>query len=147
MISRFTLIFLSLYLFLTKSFAGCQISSQNMDFGSYDPSVNYPARSIAKFTLICTDRNSVTIELGASSVTGSITERKMRHITRPEETIAYTLTSDFSGARVWGDSTENFSISTPVGYYTTISLFGQISPDQQPWVGEYHDTIVLTIQP
>ena len=143
----FLVFYFSLCSWSTHVQAGCQISAQNLDFGNYDPSLAFATHSSAELYLLCTENRNVTIEIGPSSVTGSINERKMRHVVYPQETLAYTISSDFLGLRVWGDTTQGMSVNQPVSYYTTIRLYGKILAAQQPWVGSYSDKITVTIQP
>lgn len=140
------LIVLALGLAPWTAAAQCSISVQSILFGDFDPSSAAPTRTIAQFTLFCIQPTSVTISLGASQVTGKVGDRQMRHDFR-DATLAYNLYQDPSATIVWGDGAGAPPLQAHVEATYVGRIYGEIYPQPDAWVGDYSDTILLTVLP
>lgn len=126
--------------------ASCSFSVQNILFGAYDPSAPVPLNTIAQFSVNCNGPSSLTLSIGASHTGGSGASRQMRHLLR-SETLAYNLFQDSSYTRAWGDGAIGSALVVSVAGRYTGQIFGQIFAGQDSWVGDYEDTVTITVLP
>jgi spore coat protein U-like protein len=125
----------------------CSISVQDMVFDAYDPSSKLPLDSVAEVAIDCTRPVPVTLQLGPSRVTGSVADRRMRHLSRSAEALGYNLFSDPSRTRVWGDGARGSASALHIERRGVVRIYGRIFPGQEPWVGTYEDAVSITILP
>ena len=117
-----------------------------MLFGSYDPSSAVATNSIGQFSVNCTGTAILSISLGPSRTTGNIADRRMRHRSRGD-TLVYNLYLDAARTRLWGGSAVGNSLDITVTGHYFGQIFGQIMAGQDAWVGEYDDTVTITVLP
>ena len=126
--------------------ARCSVSVQDVLFGTYDPSSAGPANTIGQFSVMCTGSAALTISIGPSRTSGSGADRRMRHRSR-SDTLAYNLFMDSSFTRVWGDGAVGSPLAANVTGRYVGQIFGQIFARQDAWVGDYEDTVTITVLP
>lgn len=126
--------------------AACSVSFQDILFGDYDASSPAATNTSAEIRATCRAPIVLTILVSASTVSGSVTDRRMKHLSRPD-TLSYNIFRDPSMTTVWGDSVQGNPVAVKVdGAYVT-RLYGQIFPRQDVWVGPYADTLRVTVLP
>lgn len=130
--------------------AQCAITVQSIVFGNVDPSLTVPARTISEYTITCAEPATLTIALGPSLVTGRVTDRRLRHAYR-QATLSYNLYQDASATQVWGDGAgaAPAPMQVQVAAKTTFSgrIFAEIFPQPDAWIGDYNDSVVMTVLP
>lgn len=131
---------------LSASPSRCSISVQDLLFGSYDPSSTISSNTVGQFSVNCTGTARLSISVGPSRTTGSISDRRMRHRSRTD-TIAYNLFLDPAHNRLWGDSAVGSPLNITVTGRYSGQIFGQMLAGQDAWVGDYDDTVTITVLP
>lgn len=126
--------------------AACSVSFQDILFGDYDASSPVATSTSAEVRASCRAPIVLTILVSASTVSGSVNDRRLKHHSRPD-TLSYNVFRDPSMTSVWGDSVQGNPTTVRVeGEYVT-RLYGQIFPRQDVWVGSYSDTLRVTVLP
>lgn len=133
----------------------CRFSSiAGMAFGIYQDGSAVPTDTTTDLIIDCT-RNSgpqnltLTLALGSSATSGTISTRSMRESTGT--TIAYNLYRDSARSLIWGQTpgadtvTRPLSIPNNSSASTTFTIFGRIKELQNARVGSYSDTVVATV--
>lgn len=128
------------------SLARCSLSAQDIVFGGYDASSPNAGSLISELTLNCATPANISIQIGPSRTSGSTGDRRMRHRTRAD-TLGYNLFLDASRTRLWGDGARGAPLDMRVERQATVRLYGEIPAGQQVWVGEYEDTVTVTVLP
>ena len=131
---------------------GCVIdTSGSLDFGQYDVFSVVATDSISMLIVTCDPlaAATITVEAGPSAVSGSISQRKMQHASSASH-LEYNLFIDTAHTQIWGDSTvgnpfvmHNINDGNP----RQLNVYGRLMPNQNPVVGQYHDTISVTVLP
>jgi spore coat protein U-like protein len=128
--------------------AGCTVNTTSIHFGSYDVFSPAATTSTGTITLSCTPKADITIDIGASSNSGSFSPRRMRH-TSLGDTIDYNLYTSANRIQIWGDGTlgtAHPSFSDVKNKNTPpIIIYGIIAPQQNVSTGSYSDQLVVTI--
>lgn len=120
----------------------CQVSSANIDFGTYDPLAAVGLSSNGNVQITCTLSTPYSIGFNTGSGDSTAT-RKMRS---GSQTLNYALYRDLGRTLNWGDSigTDTLAgIGTGLPVLHTVYAFlpsGQIVPN-----GTYSDTITVTV--
>lgn len=126
--------------------ANCSVGSTSINFGSYDPvgaNATAPIRSSTSFQIACTKGANVRITLnnGLNGGNASPTTRAMSD--GNSHYLSYELYSDAGYSVIW-------NISNPVTYIPTSSVglsktvYAQIPAGQNPYAGQYSDTVLIT---
>ena len=135
------LAFLLLYV-PPQTFADCNVTSSGMSFGSYDVFAINHTDSVGTLTVNCSVETPYTLKLDPNS-SGNFSERKMSNGT---DFLIYNIYSDAARTFIWGDGTDNsVTISGQTGATGQHPLYGRISARQNVSVGNYSDTIIVTI--
>lgn len=120
-------------------------SVASVAFGSYDPLLGGAVDSTGTITYHCTgspETIAISIDPGDA---GAFWPRRMHS---GSWQLAYNLYLDPSRASVWGDgsgATSVFQETAVIGTNTSLTVFGRISGGQNPHVGSYSDTLVVTV--
>lgn len=126
--------------------AHCSISVQDLAFGSYDVLNPLPMTSSAAITINCKAPILITINIGPSMTTSTVLQRAMRHQIRAD-TLSYNLFRDSAYSQVWGDDGQAGGKSQRVSGQVTLWIYGLLYPKQDVWVGNYSDSVTVTVLP
>ena len=126
--------------------ANCSISTtQQLTFGSYDhisTNASNPLESTGKVNVACTTGStSPSISLGEGASYDAI--ETTRRLTDGTNFLKYKLYQEDSFTTEWNDTNKVDAISdgTPVEY----TVYGRIAANQNVPVGNYSDTVVVTV--
>jgi len=125
------------------TFADCNVTSSGVSFGSYDVFTANDTESTGELIVTCSGETAYTLRLDPGS-SGSFSIRKMSNGT---DFLTYNIYSDAAKNSVWGDGTggsvtkSGQTRSNPEEH----TLYGRISAGQNVSVGNYSDTIIVTI--
>jgi spore coat protein U domain-containing protein, fimbrial subunit CupE1/2/3/6 len=133
----------------------CVGSGIGMSLGTYLGDTSAPVDSIGSFRLNCTRNGGastipVTMGIGASASTGSITARALHWLGGPD-LLHYNIYRDATRLSVWGQTigvdtvTQTVTVPDRGSATLTFTLFGRIDPLQNVHVGTYADALVIII--
>ena len=125
--------------------AACTLSATAVAFGTYDVFQAGPTDSTGTITYRCgnTDHN---IRIAISAGSGTFANRTLKRVS---ENLLYNL---FYGGftQVWGDGTSGtttyFLNNPPNGKDVVLTVYGRITAGQDVSVGDYTDTVVVTLE-
>jgi spore coat protein U-like protein len=127
--------------------AACTVSATPVAFGAYDVFQSTPSDSTGTITYLSGNNDKdirITISPGSS---GSFSPRTLR---RGTETLAYNLFSDAARTQVWGDGAEGtwsyFFRNPQNNRDIVLTVYGRVPAAQDPAVGSYGDTVVVTLE-
>jgi len=126
----------------------CTLSTTPMNFGSYDSSNE--ATAVSTILVTCTNglEPEVHLDQGQNPLSGSTLEapqRSMVSSTLPAGTLAYGIYQDQNNT-VWGsDGTSQSFTPTSNGADTGLTAYGKIPAGQNAPVGNYSDTVAVTV--
>ncbi len=135
---------LALHLILSCSSATsavCSVSTQNINFGSYDVFNNSSVESTGNINVSCDSSASYTISLSTGG--GSFLNRVLSF---GSYLLNYNLYIDAARTIIWGDGSSG--TSTVSSMTTTTSnhiVYGRIPARQNAFVGNYSDNVNVTI--
>jgi len=120
--------------------ASCTVSTSGIAFGGYDPFVAQAVDSVANVSVSCDETASYSIALSTGS--GTYEQRVM---TSGLHQLLYNLYTDATLSTVWGDGTGHSAMVGDTQLVATHTVYGRIPARQNPHVGVYGDTIVITL--
>lgn len=135
--------------------ATCTSGGVSMSLGTYIGDTSAPVDSIGALTVTCTRSGGnatfpVTLGIGASATSGTISNRTMRLSTGTDQ-LAYNLYSDGGRVSVWGDTvgldtvTQNITVPNKGSASITFTLYGRMNGLQSVSPGIYGDSLIATI--
>ena len=125
------------------TFADCNVSSSGVSFGNYDVFAVNHTDSAGTLTVNCSVETPYTLKLAPGS-SGNFSQRKMF---KGGDYLAYNIYSDAARTLVWGDGTGgSVTKSGQAGATEQHTLYGRIPAKQNVFVGNYLDTIIVTIE-
>jgi spore coat protein U-like protein len=130
----------------------CTIQSlPTLGFPNYDVFASAPTVTSQVATIRCTGSGSLpsfTVGIGKSATSGSISGRQMAQ-TPGSGRLNYNIYKDGGYSSLWGDGTAGTTplVVTTAGLNTTVPIYGKIDPGQDAPVGNYSDTVVLSVNP
>lgn len=142
----------------TQVHANCSVSTTAVSFGNYDPIVAHKTtdlNAIGAVTIACVKDTAPTIALGLGNNASGST-RRMRD-TPSGDFLSYELyqppnttpaaACTFPGTTVWGSAGANLFSATAATDKTarTYNICATIFSGQNPSVGSYSDTVVVTV--
>ncbi len=135
------------FIFAAHLHGACSVTSAGFNFGEYFFSDD-PHDTTGQITVSCNeDVPSVSIAAGVSSHTGQFDKRKMKHTTA-NEYISYNLYG-YNYYLIWGDGKYpgTLTLTGPVtkGLPANFTVCGRIYGNQDPLIGTYTDTLVVTV--
>jgi spore coat protein U-like protein len=134
----------------------CNVSVTPLAFGTYDPTLATPDDSAGTVTVTCTNRPppgnvniSYLVQL-SRGVSGSFAPRQMAS---GADRLAYNLYLDAARSLVWGDGSAGTSVAA-MAYKLAgnkseshaHTIYGRMPAQQPAAVGNYTDTIVVTLE-
>jgi spore coat protein U-like protein len=125
----------------------CSLTSTSIAFGSYDIFSSSPLDTLGQIIFRCgnNDHNvSISLDRGGAA---TFNPRRMLNGT---SSINYNLYLDAARTIIWGDGTngtQNFFVQNPQPNNRDISvpIYGRIPAGQGPSVGNYSNTLTVTI--
>ena len=120
--------------------AVCVLNVQGVIFGSYDVFSITNLASTGNIDVICTPSSAYSITLNAG--TGSYASRIM---SSGANQLNYNLYTDATYTSVWGDGTGGSSVVNGNALTANHTVYGRIPARQNVPVGNYADTITVTI--
>ena len=145
--SRMRLLFVTLVLCgsAQQADAACTLSATAVAFGTYDVFQAGPTDSTGTITYRC-GNNDRNIRIAISAGSGTFANRTLKQVT---ENMLYNL---FYGGftQVWGDGTGGtttyFENNPPNNKDVVLTVYGRITAGQDVSVGNYTDTVVVTLE-
>ncbi len=133
----------------------CNGSAVQLAFGSVPSHHSQASDTSAVLNVTCSREGSprkiiVSVGIGPSSHSGSITDRRMR-LDGGADTLAYNIYRDLSMTSVWGETagvdTVEQEVVVPNKSSVTAQfvLFGRIPPRQDVFAGRYSDSLLLRV--
>jgi len=147
---------ISLFLFclVRNAAAVCTVSTNAVDFGSYNVLLAGATDTVSSVTVDCdeTPPPYVTISIGPSSNSGGFDPRQMK-LSGGSEFINYNLYTDSGRTRIWGDGSGNTFTMTKKVFRAKknkrvpwiATVYGRIPPGQDVSPGSYSETLTVTI--
>jgi spore coat protein U-like protein len=118
----------------------CLLSVVNVSFGAYD-TLSLADSEITGGVVVTCDIDSIG-EVTLSTGFGSFTERRMQS---GANLLFYNLFLDPARLTIWGDGSPGTSLLSFNGTGSTYPVYGRIPARQNVPVGEYTDTITVTL--
>jgi spore coat protein U-like protein len=126
--------------------AACTVSATGVSFGTYDVFTSGADTSTGTITYRCaasTAAVQITISTGASPT------YTPRTLVKGGEKLQYNLYQDSAYLTIWGDGTGGTGTYTranpPKNQDVILTIFGRVPAQQDVSVGNYNDTLVVTI--
>ncbi len=141
----FTCTLLFSVLLYGTAWTACGVSSTGVDFGNYDVLNPAPTDSVGRIIVLCFPRANVTISIGPSPNSGGFNPRSMKHVSA-SYLLDYNLYRDRNRTEIWGDGTGGtFVVTERVNFFRIFRVYGRIPPGQDVLVGDYSETLVVTV--
>jgi len=127
--------------------AVCTISSTSVAFGTYDPFSAAPLNTAGQIVYVCGNRDhNVSISLSR----GSAPSFQPRVMKNGNSFLQYNLYLDPAQTIIWGNGsggTQTYFIKNPQpnNREIRVPIYGSVLPGQNVTVGNYSDTLTLTI--
>lgn len=124
-------------------------SATSVNFGTYDPDAGRESNTSGRLQFTCQPNQTLTVQvnIGASAVSGSINDRRMRELGAGDD-LQYNLFQDRRATVVWGDGASGGEPALVTGSGTfRIEIFGVMPPRQDVSAGTYADVVRITILP
>jgi spore coat protein U-like protein len=118
----------------------CLLSVVNVSFGAYDTLSSSDSDITGSITVSCDEETIGQVSLSAGL--GSFTARRMQSSTH---SLFYNLYLDPTRLTLWGDGSPGTSLLSTGGTGGTYTVYGRIPARQNVTVGEYADTITVTL--
>ena len=125
--------------------AACTLSATAVAFGTYDVFQAGPTDSTGTITYRCGNSDH-DIRIAISAGSGTFSNRTLKRVS---ENLVYNL---FYGGftQVWGDGTGGtttyFENNPPNNKDVVLTVYGRITAGQDVSVGNYTDTVVVTLE-
>lgn len=120
--------------------ASCDISSQGVNFGSYDTLDPQPLDGAGSIAVVCDEEASFTISLSSGAGT-----YPARRLAGGADALVYNLFIDAARIVVWGDGSAGSVTLANTASTAQETVYGRIPARQNVPAGGYADTIVVTI--
>jgi spore coat protein U-like protein len=118
--------------------AQCSLSTQGVNFGSYDVFSNTSLDSTGNIAVTCDVDAAYSISLSPGG--GTYASRSM--VNGPH-LLNYNLYTDATRAAIWGDGTGGTGIVSGSGTTANHTVYGRISARQNAYTGSYSDSITV----
>lgn len=124
--------------------ASCQITANNLAFGSYDPATSTPRDTSSTLSVTCSNGTPYNVRLDAGTASGAtVTTRQMSN---GANRLQYSLYLDASRSANWGQTDGVDTISgTGNGSAATHTVYGRMPANQFVPPASYADTVTVTV--
>lgn len=133
-------------------------SGTSLVFGPYDILSAAPTDTLGTIQVICARNGgpkklTVSMQLGEGLNGRSVNARRMRHTGGTNDMLSYNLFRDPGRSAIWGFSDGVNTVSQPVEIDNkdpitlVFTIYGRIPPNQDGMVGNYTDTVQVTVTP
>jgi len=125
--------------------AVCEVTSNDLNFGTYNPKASSPHQVSSLVRATCTPGATYQVGLDAGTSSGAtINQRKM---VSGSNTLNYQLYSDSARSVIWGNTQNTDTVTPPAGtgLPQDLPVYGSIPPAQPAAVGDYSDTITVRV--
>jgi spore coat protein U domain-containing protein, fimbrial subunit CupE1/2/3/6 len=134
-----------------NSWGACTVSSSPVGFGDYNIFSNVPMDAVGSVTISCDPSTpppvpyTVTLDAGANSG-GVFVPRKLAR-TGGGYNLNYNLYRNATRTEVWGDGTNgSFTVTGSLSASSgVLTVYGRIPAKQLVGVGNYTDTVTVTV--
>jgi len=121
--------------------SSCTVTATSLAFGNYTLAQLDGSSTI---TATCTNGTTYTIGLDAGSFAGATTST--RRMTGPSAAgLSYSLFSDSGRTTNWGNVAGSWVSGTGTGAAQVLTVFGRIPANQTALIGNYTDTVTVTV--
>ncbi len=121
--------------------SSCTVTATSLAFGNYTLA---QLDSSSTITATCTNGTTYTIGLDAGSFAGATTST--RRMTGPSAAgLSYSLFSDSGRTTNWGNVAGSWVSGTGTGAAQVLTVFGRIPANQTALIGNYTDTVTVTV--
>ena len=123
----------------------CTIATTNMNFGSYNSTQASSTLAQATITATCTGNTYAIVFLNSGANSGGNSQRKLQG--SGTQVLNYNIFTEDDYNTVWGDGTGGTGLRAfdSTGTPQTLTAYGAIPPNQIVPVGNYSDTVTVTI--
>ncbi len=123
-----------------------------LGFPNYDVFVAAPTVTSGIARIRCTGSGSLpsfTVGIGQSATSKSISGRQMAQTGAGTGRLNYNIYKDGGYSNLWGDGTAGTTplVVTTAGATTQVAIYGKIDPGQDAPVGNYTDTVIMSVDP
>jgi spore coat protein U-like protein len=118
----------------------CTMTVTDVNFGTYDTFSDFDVNITGGITVRCNQSTPYTISLSAGS--GSYLAR---HMTNSVFTLSYNLYLDPQRITIWGNGSGGTGIVSDSGTGGNYTIYGQVPARQNVYVGNYSDTVIVTV--
>ncbi|MGE0829873.1 MAG: spore coat U domain-containing protein [Hyphomonadaceae bacterium] len=124
--------------------ASCDVSANDLAFGSYDPVSATPLDGATTVSVTCTNGTPYDISLNQGVGAGAtVAARRMTH---SGDTLIYSLYSNSNHSSVWGQTDNVDRVeATGSGAAQVHDVYGRVPINQTSPAGAYTDTITVTV--
>ena len=124
--------------------AVCEVTSNDLNFGTYNPKASSPHQVSSLVRATCTPGATYQVGLDAGTSSGAtINQRKM---VSGSNTLNYQLYSDTQLSKIWGETIGTDTVTgVATGQAQDHTVFGSVPVAQVIPAGEYGDTITVRI--
>jgi spore coat protein U-like protein len=125
--------------------AVCEVTSNDLNFGTYNPKASSPHQVSSLVRATCTPGATYQVGLNEGTSPGAtINQRKM---VSGSNTLNYQLYSDSARSVIWGNTQNTDTVTPPAGtgLPQDLPVYGSIPPAQPAAVGDYSDTITVRV--
>ena len=138
-----------LFYLVGNAAAVCTVSTAPVDFGSYNVLLTAATDTESSITVDCNEAPpaTVTISIGPSPNSGGFEPRQMK-LSGGSEVINYNLYTDSGRTQIWGDGNGSTFTLTDMVFKREpwlATIYGRIPPGQNVSIGNYSETLTVTI--
>ncbi len=122
--------------------AACTVTASTIGFGQHRPAAD--STSTGSIAVECASGVAFVVQISAGS--GTSAARRLQGDSEGE--LSYNLYAAPNYAQVWGDGVEAGTVTvigTGTGQPQILTIYGLIQAGQNPAVGTYSDSVVVTV--
>jgi spore coat protein U-like protein len=126
----------------------CLISNGTLNFGNYNPTAATALTATTTVTLTCTPGSSYNIGMNAGSGSGGTTSLREMTLSGGSATLGYELFQDSGYSVNWGNTVGTNTLSgttSSSALANTINIYGEIPANEVAGVGNYSDSVTMTV--